>query len=157
VIMDTIGDLFQQILDFTALFVIPNWEELIALLPVFLLLLVVGPLVSLLALAWLRYGILKPRSKAVFAELHRAAPLDADGRPVFPRGEPYSLAEGMIYEPGAVRSQTGDDLLVACPKCGLVRGADLDTCGNCGLSFTLKPVTRSLRPAGPPPGGAAAA
>ena len=63
----------------------------------------------------------------------------------------------MVYEPGATRSDSGADLLVACPKCGLVRGAVLDTCGNCGLSFTIKPTTRSIRPTGPPPGGAAAA
>ncbi len=63
----------------------------------------------------------------------------------------------MIYEPGAVRSPSGESLVVACPKCSLVRPAAEDTCGNCGLAFTLKPTTRSLRPAGPKPGGAAAA
>jgi hypothetical protein len=55
------------------------------------------------------------------------------------------------------RSPSGETLVVACPKCSLVRQAADDTCGNCGLSFTLTPTTRSLRPAGPPPGGRAAA
>ena len=55
------------------------------------------------------------------------------------------------------RSPSGETLVVACPKCSLVRPAVDDTCGNCGLSFTLTPTTRSLRPAGPPPGGRAAA
>jgi hypothetical protein len=63
----------------------------------------------------------------------------------------------MIYEPGAVRSASGEELLLACPKCGLVRSAVRDTCGNCGLSFTIKPVTRSSGAASRPSGGAAAA
>ena len=87
----------------------------------------------------------------------RAAPLDAAGHPVFPAGEPYSPREGVIYEPGVTRSPSGESLVVACPKCSLVRPAAESTCGNCGLSFTLTPTTRSLRPAGPPPDGRAAA
>ena len=62
----------------------------------------------------------------------------------------------MIYESGATRSESGEELLVACPKCGLVRSAAIDTCGNCGLSFTITPPTRTIRPAAPPPGGRAA-
>ena len=45
----------------------------------------------------------------------------------------------------------------ACPKCGLVRDASIDTCGNCGLAFTLRTSTIAIRPAGPPPGGRAVA
>lgn len=154
---DALGRIWQQILDISAMFIIPNWGELIALLPLLLLLLVVGPLLTLTVLAWLWYGLRRPRVRATFADPRRPAPRDAAGRPIFPPGEPYSLSEGMIYEPGTVRSASGEDLLVACPKCGLVRSAAVDTCGNCGLAFTLKPTTRALRPAGPPPGGAAAA
>ena len=54
----------------------------------------------------------------------------------------------MIYEAGATRSESGDELLVACPKCGLVRSAAIDTCGNCGLAFTIRsPPSRSGPPA----------
>ena len=119
----------------------------------FLLIGVVGPLLTLLVLFWTRYGLLQPRLRVAYAELRRAAPLDAAGSPVFPVGEPYSPGEGVIYEPGTTRSPSGENLVVACPKCSLVRPAVDDTCGNCGLSFTLTPTTRSLRPAGPPPGG----
>ena len=93
------------------------------------------------------------------ADMARSAALAAigeDGQPVFPAGEPYSLSERMIYESGATRSESGEELLVACPKCGLVRSAAIDTCGNCGLSFTITPPTRTIRPAAPPPGGRAA-
>ena len=154
--IDQLNQIWNGLIEFTAQFLIPAWGELVALLPVLLLIGVVGPIITILVIAWLRYGILKPRVKAGYADPRRAAALDPDGQPVFPAGEPYSLAEGMIYEPGATRSVSGDELLVSCPKCGLVRSAAVDTCGNCGLSFTLKPATRTLRPAAPPPGGRAA-
>jgi hypothetical protein len=157
VIIEQLNTVWTGLLEFSAKFVIPDWGALIALLPILLLIGVVGPLLSLLALTWLRYGALKPRRRVAFTDARRPAPLDELGNPEFPAGEPYSIAEGMIYEPGATRSASGDSLVVACPKCGLVRAAERDTCGNCGLSFALKPITRTLRPAAPPPGGAAAA
>jgi hypothetical protein len=157
VIIDQLNQIWSGILQFSTQFITPDWGGLVVLIPILVLIGVVGPIVTILALAWLRYGAVRPRRKASFAEARRPAPLDAAGNPVYPAGEPYSAAEGMVYEPGTTRSASGDELVVACPKCGLVRSAVRDTCGNCGLSFTLKPTTRSLRPAGPPPGGAAAA
>ena len=156
-IVDTLNQVWTSILKFSETFVTPNWGQLIGLLPILLLVGVVGPIVTLLALLWLRYGAVRPRLKVAFADPRRAATLDTAGNPVFPTGEPYSPREAVIYEPGKTRSPSGERLLVACPKCSLVRPASEDTCGNCGLTFTLAPTTRSLRPAGPPPGGAAAA
>ncbi len=155
-ILDQINQLWNDLIAFTGQFLVPDWEALVDLLPVFLLIGVVGPILTLLVIFWMRYGILKPRVKAGYAEPRRLAALDADGTPVFPTGEPYSLVERMIYEPGTTRSDSGDALLVACPKCGLVRTAEIDACGNCGLSFTITPPTRTIRPAAPPPGGRAA-
>jgi hypothetical protein len=157
VIVDTVNQLWTQILAFSATFVTPDWGQLIGLLPILLLLGVVGPILTGLVLAWAHYGFYRPRTRRVFAATRRAAPLDVDGHPVYPTGEPYSPAEGVIYESGTIRSASGEELVVGCPKCSLVRSVLLDTCGNCGLSFTLKPTTRSMRPAAPPPGGAAAA
>jgi hypothetical protein len=156
-VIETIQQLVANLIAFSETFIVPDWGELVGLLPVFLLLFVVGPLLTLLFLFWVRYAILKPRAKVAFADPRRAAPLDAAGNPVFPVGEPYSPREGVIYEPGMTRSPSGEALVVACPKCSLVRPAADDTCGNCGLSFTLTPTTRSFRPAGPPPDGRAAA
>lgn len=156
-IIDQLNRIWSSLLQFSAQFVIPDWGGLIVLLPILLLIGVVGPIVTILALAWLRYGAVRPRRKVSFAEVRRPAQLDGAGNAVCPAGEPYSTVERMVYEPGTTRSASGDELVVACPKCGLVRSAVRDTCGNCGLSFTLKPTTRSLRTAGPPPGGAAAA
>ncbi|HEY4753969.1 MAG TPA: hypothetical protein VIH37_11835 [Candidatus Limnocylindrales bacterium] len=156
-IVDQLNQMWTNLLEFTSRFVVPDWGALVGLIPILLLIGVVGPIVTILALAWLRYGVLRPRRRTSFADVRRPAELDADGKPVFPAGEPYSLAEGMIYEPGATRSASGDELRLACPKCGLVRSAVRDTCGNCGLSFAIKPVTRSSGAASRPTGGAAAA
>ena len=156
-ILQALDQLWTSLLAFSATFVTPDWGALIGLLPILLLLFVVAPIVTILVLAWAHYLFHKPRTKRVFAATRRAAPLDADGRPVYPSGEPYSPSEGVIYEPGTIRAASGEGLVVRCPKCELVRSVLLDTCGNCGLSFTVKPTTRSMRPAAPPPGGAAAA
>lgn len=156
-IIDTLNQAWTALLDFSKTFVTPEWGQLIGLLPIFLVVGVVGPLVTLLVLSWLRYGAVRPRRRAAFAETRRYAEVDARGNRLFPVGEPYSPTEGVIYEPGTTRSPSGEELVVACPKCSLVRPAADDVCGNCGLSFTLKPTTRSLRPAAPPPGGRAAA
>jgi hypothetical protein len=156
-VIETVQQFVANLIALSEAFIVPNWGELIGLLPVFLLLFVVGPLLTLLLLFWVRYAVLKPRAKVAYADPRRAAPLDAAGNPVFPVGEPYSPREGVIYESGMTRSSSGETLVVACPKCSLVRPAVDDTCGNCGLSFTLTPTTRSLRPAGPPPNGRAAA
>ena len=156
-IIDWLEQVWNSFIQFTSLLVVPDWGSLVNLLPIFLLVGVVGPIVTLLVLAWFIYVVRKPRLKVAFADTRRAAPLDAGGQPVYPAGEPYSPRERTIYEPGATRSLSGEDLVVACPKCGLVRKASDDVCGNCGLSFTLTPTTRSIRRAGPPPGGAAAA
>ncbi len=156
-VIDTLEQWWNALLDFTSKLIVPDWGALINLLPIFLLIGVVGPLLTLLVLGWFIYFVRKPRLKVAFADTRRPAELDADGIPVYPTGEPYSPRERMIYEPGATRSESGEDLLVACPKCGLVRKAADDVCGNCGLSFTLTPTTRSVRKTGPKPGGAAAA
>jgi hypothetical protein len=157
VIIDQLNQIWTGFIGFTSQFVTPDWGGLVVLIPVILVLAVVGPIVTLLALAWLRYIVVRPREHTQFADLRRPAEVDADGVPVYPTGEPYSPTERMIYEPGATLSASGETLVVACPKCGLVRSAVRDTCGNCGLSFHIKPVTRSSGAASRPSGGAAAA
>lgn len=154
---EQLNQIWTGLIQFTSQFVIPDWGKLIVIIPILLVIAVVGPIVTLLALAWLRYGALRPRRRVHFADVRRPAERDADGNPVYPTGEPYSPSEQMIYEPGATRAMSGEPLVVACPKCSLVRSAERDTCGNCGLSFHLKPVVRSSGAASRPSGGAAAA
>ncbi len=156
-IVDSLEQTWNQILDFMSKLVIPDWNALIALIPLGLLLFVVGPLVSILALVWFIHFLFKPRTHVSFDEGPRPAALDAAGQPLFPRGEPFSLQSGLIYPPGRVEGDDGEPLLVICPKCELGRAAEIDTCGNCGLVLRVIPRARALRPSGPPPGGAAAA
>jgi hypothetical protein len=155
-VLEQLNEMWSNFIEATSAFVIPDWGQLIGLLPVLLIIGVVGPLLTIIMLFWLRYWILKPRVSAGYADTRRLAAIGDDGQPIFPAGEPYSLRERMIYESGATRSESGEELLVACPKGGLVRSAAVDTCGNCGLSFTITPPTRTIRPAAPPPGGRAA-
>lgn len=156
-ITETIARLWNSLVEASAVVVTPEWGQLIGLLPILLLVGVVGPLLTILVLAWAHYGFYRPRTRTAFAPSQRAARPDAQGNPVYPAGEPYSPAQGIIYAPGTTRSGSGERLVVGCPKCGLVRSAALDTCGNCGLTFSIRPTVRSLRRSGPPAGGAAAA
>jgi hypothetical protein len=120
---------------------------------------VVGPLLSLLVAAWLWYTLRKPRVRYEYEQPSRPAPIGADGEYEFPTGEPHCPRDGIVYAAGVSRCDVcGDPLRVICPKCGVVRDSTVDTCGNCGLSFTLKPVLRTARRSpGPPPGGRAIA
>ncbi len=154
-----IEDLFHQAIAFITQFIIPDWGELVNLMPVFLTFGLVGPLLTIAFLVWLVYLARRPRASIAIVEGPRAAPLDADGRPVFPTAEPYCHRDGLIYPAGEDTCDVcRDDLLVRCPKCGVGRAATMAACGNCGLVIDLKARVRTAATvAGPPPGGAAIA
>lgn len=155
---DAIGQLFQGLIDFLEPILIPDWRALIDLLPILLLLGVVGPLVSLLALGWFLYVVGKPRSRIPYQAPAPQPARIVDGQPVYPRGEPYCTFDRLVYPPGGTRcASCGRDLAVVCPKCGTGRQALIDTCGTCGLVLKIDRGVPALRQAGPPPGGAAAA
>jgi hypothetical protein len=155
---DQISKLWSDLLAFLSTLVIPDWAALIALLPLFVLIGIVGPLLSLAALAWLGYGITKPRVKVRYDEGTKVAPRDHLGRPIVPAGEPWCPRDGLIYGPGTTRCDVDKtNLLVQCPKCDVVRDAGLSTCGNCGLKLDLQPRAMIVATDGPPPGGAALA
>ncbi len=159
-LIDQLEQMWNGLLDFTGQLVIPDWGALVGLLPLFLLVLVLGPLLSLLALVWVIYFVIKPRAKLNVVEGPYPAPLDADGQPVYPTAEPYCARDGLIYPWGDSRcDRCSDELVVTCPKCGIGRLARIDTCANCGLILKVarNSETRALRPSGPPPGGAAVA
>jgi hypothetical protein len=159
-VVDQLQRIWQGLIELTSHVVIPDWGSLIGLLPWAVLLFVVGPILSLLVLGWFVYVVRRPRVGTVVLpdETARLAPIGADGLPDFPRGEPICFRDGLIYPPSAHRCDVcGDGLTVYCPKCGVARSADISTCGNCGLVLKIEPRAVALRPAGPPPGGAAAA
>jgi hypothetical protein len=137
--------------------VIPDWGQLIGLLPILLVIGVVGPAVSLLALGWFLYVVRAPRAR-VRLEIGAMHAAIEDGKPVYPAGEPYCPTDRLVYPSGTTRCDTcARDLFVRCPKCATGRAAAIGTCGNCGLILKIESRARALRPAGPPSGGAAAA
>ena len=157
-VLDRISQLWSDFLGFISTLVIPDWASLIALLPLFVLIGVVGPLLSLAVLAWLGYGVTKPRVKVRYDEGTKVAPRDHLGRPIVPAGEPYCPLDGLIYPSGTVRCDVDkSQLLLRCPKCEVVRTAGISACGNCGLALDLRPRTMIVSTDGPPPGGAALA
>ncbi len=137
--------------------VTPDWGALIGLLPVFILIGVVGPIVSLLMLGWVIYVLRAPRARMSFIEGPVQVSL-VDGVASYPAGEPYCPNDELVFPSGATRCEVcRRALLVRCPKCSSGRAASISTCGNCGLVLRIENRGRALRPAGPPPGGAAAA
>jgi len=157
-VSDAIGRIFQGILDLLQPILLPDWRALIDLLPIFLVIGVVGPLVSLLVFGWLIYFLGKPRSRIRYVEPQAQPARIVDGAPVYPAGEPYCAFNQLVFPAGATHcSECGRDLAVSCPKCGTGRQAWIDTCGTCGLVLRIDRAVPALRPVGPPPGGAAAA
>ena len=67
-IIDTLEQWWNGLLDLMSHLVVPDWGALVNLLPIFLLIGVVGPILSLLVLAWFIYVVRKPRLKVQFAD-----------------------------------------------------------------------------------------
>lgn len=157
-ILDRLASVWDGLLRVAGSYVIPDWSALVGLLPVFLLVLVIGPAVTLGVLAWVVYGIRRPRARVTVDEGPRTVPVAPDGLPEYPVGLPYCVRDGLVLASGATRCPAcRDDLRVVCPMCGLGREAAVTTCGNCGLVLRVVSRARVLRPTGPPPGGAAIA
>ena len=160
-IVDALNDIWNTILGIMTQFVIPDWNALIGLLPLFIFLGVVGPLLTLLPLGIVIYQFRKPRVRAipVAHEGPTIAAIGADGRPTFPPGLPHCRRDALIYPSGTLRCERcHDSLAVTCPMCGLGRPAAIDTCTNCGLVLKVKPrAVVARRASGPKPGGAAVA
>ncbi len=155
--IDALQQAWHGLLQAISGIIIPDWGALIGMLPILLLIGVVGPLVSLLALGWFIYVVRAPRAKLAIAE----GPVLAEtvnGEKVYPSGEPYCPNDSLVFSSGTTRCDVCHrELLVRCPKCAAGRQARVDTCGNCGLVLKIENRARAIRPAGPPPGGAAAA
>jgi hypothetical protein len=157
---DQIQGLWEGLIELTSQVLLPDWAWIInTVLPILLLLAVLGPILSLLILAWVIYVVRAPRAKRTYDEPAPVrAPLGEDGTPAFPTGEPICYRDGLIY-PASARAceQCKDELSVLCPKCGVGRPAAVSACGNCGLELRLRQRPAALQVSGPPPGGAAAA
>jgi hypothetical protein len=158
-IVDTLNQIWTTILDVTSIFVMPDWNFLVQMLPFAILLGVVAPFLTFTLLGSMIYIARKPRAKVTFVEGPQVAQLDAGGQPAYPPGLPHCRRDALIFASGTIRCDIcHDDLTVTCPMCGLGRLARVDTCTNCGLVLQVKTKAIAVRSsAGAKPGGAAAA
>jgi hypothetical protein len=158
-IVDVLDQIWTQILGVMSIFVMPDWGFLIGLLPVLIVIGLIGPFLTGLALVTLIYLVRKPRVKVAFVDGPQVAQIGPGGEPVFPVGLPHCRRDALIYPSGTIRCERcHDPLTVVCPMCGLGRLALVDTCSNCGLVLKVKTRAVAVRStAGPKPGGAAAA
>ena len=155
-----ISQLWSDFLGFISTLVIPDWASLIALLPLFVLVGVVGPLLSLAVLGLARLLVTKPRVKVRYDGGHAGRAARPLGDRSSRAGEPYCPRDGLIYPSGATRcDRDKTSSLAALPEVrGRPRGRASTTCGNCGLVARVKRGRARHRPTdGPPPGGAAVA
>ncbi|MFN8621273.1 MAG: hypothetical protein U0869_11060 [Chloroflexota bacterium] len=142
--------------------VVPNWSELVGMLPFWVLLGVTGPIVSLIALAWAYHFVTRPRVhlKRAIPEVVNAS-RDADGLFVFPPNQPYNPQLGLIYPADRTTCEVdGSNLMVRCPVDGTVREAAIQVCRACGTKYVLGAAKTPMlvaRTGTPPKGGAAAA
>ncbi len=121
-IIEFLNQIWTQILDVTALFVTPDWGFLISMLPVMVLLGLVMPFLTGLAILTVAYLVTKPRAKVAFEEGPRLAEIGPGGEPVFPVGLPHCRRDALVYPSGTLRCDTcHDELAVICPMCGLGR------------------------------------
>jgi hypothetical protein len=150
---------WNSLLEFMTQFIIPDWNAVIALLPILIFLGVVGPLLTIVPLVSLIYLARKPRVRTTVVEGPQMAVIGAGGDPIFPPGLPYCRRDALVFASGEVRcDRCRDELMVICPMCSLGRRAEIDTCTNCGLVLKVKPQAVVVRPtSGPRPGGAAVA
>ena len=94
-IVDVLNEIWTQILTVTSVFVMPDWGVVIGWLPVIILLGLVMPFLTFVALGSLIYVARKPRTKVVFEEGPRVAEIGPGGEPVFPVGLPHCRRDGL--------------------------------------------------------------
>lgn len=155
-------DPWTAFLDWLSTILLPDWSGLIGLLPIFVILGVTGPILSLLALYWLYHLVTARRPRVKLEEPEpTVAPVGDGGMPAYPPNVPYCPDHRLIF-PATARSCTVDDgeLLVRCPVDDNTRVASQQLCRVCGtryqLGASLAPVTVRRR-GRPPEGGAAIA
>lgn len=155
-------DPWTAILTWLTTVIVPDWTELVSMLPFFLILGVVGPIVSLILLMWVRHAFTRRRSHVEIAVPDvMPAERDVNGVAIVPANIPFCQQHALIYPPARVTCEIdGANLSVRCPVDGTVRPATLQTCTGCGTRFVLgSSNTPALvkRIGRPPAGGAAVA
>ncbi|HEX5466328.1 MAG TPA: hypothetical protein VFW92_06600 [Candidatus Limnocylindrales bacterium] len=157
-----VGGAWDQILTILQNIIVPDWNDWIAMLPIAVIVGVLGPILTLIALGWFHHLMTRRRGRVRLAEpAPRPAPLGPDGSPQVPANVPYCSTDGLLY-PARARSceVCGQELSVRCPVDDTLRPASDPLCRTCGTKYVLGAAATALtvrRPSGPPEGGAAVA
>lgn len=155
-------DAWTAFLQWLSTILIPDWGGLIGLLPILLIVGVVGPGLSFLALYWMYVRLKSRRGHVRTAEPEPlAVAATADGSYVYPANAPYCPTHHLVYPPTMSQCQVDRaELLVRCPVDDSVRVASQQLCRTCGtryqLGASLSPIVVRRR-GSPPAGGAAVA
>ena len=156
------SDPWTAFLDWLTTVLVPAWGELVEMLPYWVILFVIGPIVSLTVLMWLWYLLHRTRGHVHRQERQAiAAPVADDGTVMFGPSVPYCERHALVYPSRATQCEIDRaDLSVACPVDGTVRTASLQVCPGCGTRYILGATSSPLvvtTSGGPPEGGAAVA
>jgi hypothetical protein len=132
-------DPWTAFLNWLQTIIVPDWNGLIGLLPILLILGVVGPGLSLLALYWIYIRMTTRRGKVRIDDpTPEPAQLAADGTPIYPPNVPYCPTHALIYPPTSrVCEIDGEELQVRCPVDETVRVAGQEICRTCGTRYQL--------------------
>jgi hypothetical protein len=155
-------DAWTAFLTWLSTIVTPNWDELIKLLPLFIVLGLLGPGLSLLILYHLYHRMTRRSGRVRLAEAAPvAAAVGGDGAPLIPPNVPFCSRHGLIYPLSASTCELdAEELSVRCPVDHTVRVASQQLCRVCGTKYVLGASSTALtvrRIGRPPAGGAAAA
>ena len=155
-------DPWTAFLQWLSTILIPDWGGLIRLLPILLILGVVGPGLTFLALYWIYVRLNSRRGRVRTDEPEPVAiAASADGTYAYPPNAPYCPTHHLVYPPTARECAIDrEELQVRCPVDGSVRVAGQQLCRTCGtryqLGASLAPIVVRRR-GSPPAGGAAVA
>ena len=153
-------DPWTAFLNWLQTILVPDWNGLIELLPILLILGVLGPGLTLLALYWMYVTFTSKRGKVRIEDRQpEPAPRAADGTPLFPPNVPYCPTHELLYPASYTSCEVdGEELSVRCPVDDTIRVAGQQLCRTCGtryqLGASLAPVV--VRRRGQPPAGGAA-
>jgi len=159
---DVSPDPWTSFLEWLQTFLVPEWDSIIAMLPLLLLLGVVGPILTLMMLMQVWYLMHRRRGRVRIAEAEAIpAPLGADGEPVFPPNVPFCEEHAVIYPPASRNCEIDRaELTVRCPVDSTARPASQQVCRACGTRYVLGASRTPIvvrRTGRPPEGGAAVA
>lgn len=156
------ADPWTAFLDWLTTVLVPAWGELIGLLNYFVIIGIIGPILTIIALMWVWYLLHRSRGHVRQVEAQAVpAPLSPDGSPEFAPNVPHCREHALLYPARSTQCEIDRaDLSVVCPVDGTARLAAIEVCPGCGTRYVLgansSPVVVASQ-SGPPAGGAAVA